>query len=112
MKAFFCRALVLAGAIAIAPESVLAQSAGQRVPITAAEGMRICVRQGEWEKAKAFATIDLWEDLKIPLASRPGKGENVVLELVLPEEQRWGEGAFLDYVDFFHEPSRGGGEKG
>jgi len=46
---------------------------------------------------------ETWEDLKIPLGEAAGKKGEVVLELVVPEEQRWYEGAWLDYVDFFED---------
>lgn len=60
-----------------------------------------------------------WSDLKIDLAAagRPapvpasaeaatrsadvGEGERVTVELVVPEKQRWSEGAWIDYIDFF-----------
>ena len=44
---------------------------------------------------------DAWCDLKIPLGPEPGKDAQVLLELVIPESQRWMEGAFFDYIDFF-----------
>ena len=44
---------------------------------------------------------DAWQDLRIPLP--PGLAEDTafVLELVVPENQRWHEGLFFDYIDFF-----------
>jgi hypothetical protein len=44
---------------------------------------------------------DKWEDLKVPLGEHAGKGVDVTVELVVPEEQQWSEGAWFDYVDFF-----------
>lgn len=44
---------------------------------------------------------DAWADLRVPLDVEGGVDEPVVLELVIPEEQRWMEGLFLDYIDFF-----------
>ena len=42
-----------------------------------------------------------WEDLKVPLDPAAAKAGEIVLELVVPEKQRWSEGVFLDYVDLF-----------
>ena len=42
-----------------------------------------------------------WSDLEIPLGSEAGKDASITLELVIPEDQRWMEGAFFDYIDFF-----------
>jgi hypothetical protein len=42
-----------------------------------------------------------WEDLAILLDEAAGKDSPVTLELVVPEEQRWSEGAFFDYIEFF-----------
>ena len=44
---------------------------------------------------------DVWEDLQIPLAKAAQTQAAVVLELVVPEDQRWHEGAWFDYIDFF-----------
>ncbi len=44
---------------------------------------------------------DKWADLRIPLGTAPSKDAPLILELVIPEDQRWAEGAFFDYVDFF-----------
>ncbi|HUT31958.1 MAG TPA: hypothetical protein VNE39_00645 [Planctomycetota bacterium] len=46
---------------------------------------------------------DAWEDLKILLEAEPSREARLVLELVIPESQRWAEGAFFDYIDFFEE---------
>ena len=50
-------------------------------------------------------TIDKkdWEDLKIPLGAAAAKQTDFVLELVVPEKQRWSEGVFFDYIDFFQD---------
>lgn len=42
-----------------------------------------------------------WEDLKVRLAPGGRKEADIVLELVVPEQQRWYEGVFFDYVEFF-----------
>lgn len=44
---------------------------------------------------------DNWEDLRVPLDVAPTRDAPLVLELVVPEDQRWAEGAFFDYIDFF-----------
>ena len=44
---------------------------------------------------------DSWDDLRIPLDTEVGKGTPLTLELVVPENQRWHEGLFFDYIDFF-----------
>lgn len=46
---------------------------------------------------------DAWDDLKIPLEAAPSQEAPLVLELVVPEDQRWAEGAFFDYIDFFED---------
>jgi len=46
---------------------------------------------------------DKWEDLKITLDVEITKENPVTLELVVPEDQRWMEGIFFDYVDFFED---------
>jgi hypothetical protein len=43
---------------------------------------------------------EAWQDLKIPL-SPADRQADILLELVVPEDQRWAEGLFFDYVDFF-----------
>ena len=45
--------------------------------------------------------VKAWEDLKVPLGEAAGKDVEVVLQLVVPEKQRWSEGVWLDYVEFF-----------
>jgi hypothetical protein len=42
-----------------------------------------------------------WSDLKIDLKDAAALPEEVTLELVIPPEQRWAEGAWFDYLDFF-----------
>ena len=42
-----------------------------------------------------------WSDLKIPLGPDAASGTRIILELVIPEDQRWMEGTFFDYIDFF-----------
>ena len=45
---------------------------------------------------------DAWEDLKIPLDEHADKDDiEIVVKLVVPEDQKWHEGAYFDYVDFF-----------
>lgn len=57
------------------------------------------------DKEIFYQTIgkDAWEDLRIPLGPAAGVDVPVVLELVIPEDQRWAEGAWFDYVDFFED---------
>lgn len=42
-----------------------------------------------------------WSDLKLDLGDAPAKGEQVILTLFKPEGQKWLEGAWFDYADFF-----------
>ena len=42
-----------------------------------------------------------WSDLQIDLGDAAAKGEVAVLELVVPKDQRWSEGTWIDYMDFF-----------
>ncbi len=42
-----------------------------------------------------------WADVKVDLGEAARTGPEVVLELVVPEKQRWSEGAWIDYIDFF-----------
>lgn len=42
-----------------------------------------------------------WTDLKIELKAGNGRSDTVMLELFIPPEQRWAEGAWFDYIDFF-----------
>ena len=44
---------------------------------------------------------DKWADLRIDLKDAAGKDEQVTIELVVPEGQRWSEGVWIDYLDFF-----------
>lgn len=44
---------------------------------------------------------DAWQDLRIPLPPELAEDATLVLELVVPEGQRWHEGVFFDYIDFF-----------
>jgi hypothetical protein len=46
---------------------------------------------------------DSWTDVKIPLETEGGEGKPIFLELVVPENQRWMEGLFFDYIDFFED---------
>jgi hypothetical protein len=41
---------------------------------------------------------DNWEDLKLDLATAP---KEVIVELIVPEGQKWSEGLWIDYIDFF-----------
>jgi hypothetical protein len=42
-----------------------------------------------------------WSDLKIDLKDAAGKAEQITVELVVPEDQQFGEGTWIDYLDFF-----------
>ena len=42
-----------------------------------------------------------WSDLKIDLGEAAGKDLPATVELIVPEGQRWSEGAWIDYIDFF-----------
>jgi len=42
-----------------------------------------------------------WQDVKIDLGEHAGKDVEFTIELVVPEKQRWAEGAFFDYIEFF-----------
>jgi hypothetical protein len=42
-----------------------------------------------------------WSDLKIDLGEHAGKPVEAVLELVIPDGQKFSEGVWLDYLDFF-----------
>ncbi len=42
-----------------------------------------------------------WSDLKIDLGDAAGKDVPAIIELIVPEGQRWSEGAWIDYLDFF-----------
>jgi len=44
---------------------------------------------------------DAWADLKVDLGDAADKDEPVFVELVVPEGQKWSEGAWIDYLDFF-----------
>ena len=58
------------------------------------------VVEGESVSAQTIGT-DAWEDLKIPLGGHADKDVEIVLKLVVPENQKWHEGAYFDYVDLF-----------
>lgn len=42
-----------------------------------------------------------WSDLKIDLGDAAGRDVSAIVELIVPEGQRWSEGAWIDYLDFF-----------
>ena len=42
-----------------------------------------------------------WSDLKVDLATRPAVAKQVTVELIVPEGQKWSEGVWIDYLDFF-----------
>lgn len=42
-----------------------------------------------------------WADVKIDLSKRPMIPKQVTVELVVPEGQKWSEGAWIDYLEFF-----------
>jgi len=42
-----------------------------------------------------------WSDLKVDLGDAAGKDVPAVVELIVPEKQRWSEGVWIDYLDFF-----------
>ncbi|MFH0909943.1 MAG: hypothetical protein V1918_00295 [Planctomycetota bacterium] len=54
-------------------------------------------------KALLSQTIgpDAWEDLKIDLGEEFGRYSVVLLYLTVPATERWSEGAWIDYIDFF-----------
>jgi len=58
------------------------------------------VVEGKSVSAQTIGT-DTWEDLKIPLDEHADQDVEIVLKLVVPEDQKWHEGAYFDYVDFF-----------
>ena len=58
-------------------------------------------RVGEKELFSKPIGKDDWDDLKIDLGEFAGKPETVRLEFEVPKDQKWLEGLWLDYVDFF-----------
>jgi len=58
---------------------------------------------GEQQLLSRTIGTDSWTDVKIALDPLPPAGQPVTLELVVPEAQRWMEGLFFDYVDFFQD---------
>jgi hypothetical protein len=49
----------------------------------------------------AKVTTKEWSDLKVDLGAAAGGDVPIIVELVVPEKQRWSEGAWIDYIDFF-----------
>ena len=60
------------------------------------------VVEGKSVFAQTIGT-DAWEDVKIPLDEHADKDVEFVLKLIVPEDQKWHEGAYFDYVDFFQD---------
>jgi len=56
---------------------------------------------GEKQVFSQTIGTDSWADLRIPLGADAGTNAPLILELVVPETQRWSEGAFFDYIDLF-----------
>lgn len=59
---------------------------------------------GQQELLKQAIPTDPWTDLKIDVgeaAAAAAAGAEVLLELIVPADQRWSEGAWFDYLDFF-----------
>ncbi|MBN2584492.1 MAG: hypothetical protein JXL80_15630 [Planctomycetes bacterium] len=44
-----------------------------------------------------------WSDLKIDLQESAGKDVPVIVEFLVPSGQRWHNGAWIDYLDFFED---------
>ena len=44
-----------------------------------------------------------WSDIRVDLQESAGKDVPVILELLVPEGQRWHEGGWIDYIDFFED---------
>lgn len=58
-------------------------------------------RRGEKVIFSSRVGTDAWADLKVDLQDAAGKPETITVELVVPEKQRWSEGVWVDYMDFF-----------
>jgi hypothetical protein len=57
------------------------------------------VRNGDKELLSEKVETDKWSDLKVAV---PGtKGKPVTMEFIVPEGQKYSEGVWIDYVDFF-----------
>jgi hypothetical protein len=50
-------------------------------------------------------TLDLlkapWSDVKVDQSKRPALPKQLTIELIVPEGQKWSEGVWIDYLDFF-----------
>jgi hypothetical protein len=58
------------------------------------------VKDGEKELGRQTVKVEEWSDLKIELTEVP---RQVTLDLIVPEGQKWSEGVWIDYVDFYDE---------
>lgn len=61
------------------------------------------VKAGEEQLFSKTVDKKRWEDVQVPLGPEAAKQAEITLELVVPEKQRWSEGVFFDYVDFFQD---------
>jgi hypothetical protein len=57
------------------------------------------VKVGDKELASETVAVEQWSDLKVEVPD--SRGQRVVMELIVPEGQKWSEGVWIDYFDFF-----------
>jgi hypothetical protein len=61
------------------------------------------VKDGDEEIFSQNVTEKEWSDVKVELSKRPVIPKQVMVELVVPEGQKWSEGVWIDYLDFFED---------
>jgi hypothetical protein len=59
------------------------------------------VKDGEEKLFEQLVNEKEWSDVKVELSNRPVTAKQVTVELIVPEGQKWSEGVWIDYLDFF-----------
>jgi hypothetical protein len=59
------------------------------------------VKDGEEKIFEQLVNEKEWSDVKVDLSKRPMIPKQVTVELIVPEGQKWSEGVWIDYLDFF-----------
>jgi hypothetical protein len=59
------------------------------------------VKDGEEKLFEQLVNEKEWSDVKVDQSKRPALPKQLTIELIVPEGQKWSEGVWIDYLDFF-----------
>jgi len=61
----------------------------------------LSVKDGDERIFEQLVSEKEWADVQVDLSKRKTVPKQVMVELIVPEGQKWSEGVWIDYLDFF-----------